>query len=123
MGAEPPLAAILLRLCRNEMVLKCAGFAFASTAEVFIGSGLILGLGMFMIHNSIQTRVTEVAPHARGAAVAMHAFHFFLGQTMGPAVFGQMLRLMGTRSAFLCGGLCLLALAAMLGHRALRARA
>jgi predicted MFS family arabinose efflux permease len=71
---------------------------------------------MFMIHNSIQTRVTEVAPHARGAAVAMHAFHFFLGQTAGPAVFGQMLRYAGGRAAFVCVGLCLLALAAMLGH-------
>ena len=57
-----------------------AGFAFAPVAEVFIGSGLVLGLGMFMIHNSIQTRVTEVAPHARGTAVALHGFHFFLGQ-------------------------------------------
>lgn len=28
-------------------------FAFAPIAEVFIGFGLVLGLGMFMIHNSI----------------------------------------------------------------------
>jgi predicted MFS family arabinose efflux permease len=93
-----------------------AGFAFASIAEVFIGSGLVLGLGMFMIHNSIQTRVTEVAPHARGTAVALHAFHFFLGQTVGPVVFGELLRHAGSRLAFLCGGLCLLALAGMLGR-------
>ncbi len=98
-------------------LMAYSGFAFAPVSQVFIGSGLVLGLGMFMIHNSIQTRVTEVAPHARGAAVAMHAFHFFLGQTAGPAVFGQMLRYAGGRAAFLCVGLCLLALAAMLGHR------
>ena len=94
-----------------------AGFAFAPVSQVFIASGLVLGTGMFMIHNSIQTRVTELAPHARGTAVALHAFHFFLGQTAGPAVFGQMLRYAGTRPAFLCGGLCLLALASMLGRR------
>jgi predicted MFS family arabinose efflux permease len=92
------------------------GFAFAPVAAAFIGSGLVLGIGMFMIHNSIQTRVTEVAPHARGTAVALHAFHFFLGQTAGPAVFGLMLRYAGARPAFLCGGLCLLALACILGR-------
>lgn len=100
-----------------------SGFAFAPAAWIFIGAGLVLGTGMFMIHNSIQTRVTEVAPHARGTAVAMHAFHFFLGQTAGPAVFGQLLRQAGTRPAFLCGGLCLLGLASMLGRRGLRRRA
>lgn len=92
------------------------GFAFAPVAAVFIGSGLVLGVGMFMIHNSIQTRVTEVAPQARGTAVSLHAFHFFLGQTAGPAVFGLMLRYGGASTAFLCVGACLLALASMLGR-------
>jgi len=77
----------------------------------------VLGLGMFMIHNSIQTRVTEVAPHARGTAVALHAFHFYLGQTAGPAVFGYMLRYAGAEPTFVCAGLCLLALACVLGRR------
>ncbi len=93
------------------------GFAFAPVSEIFIGSGLVLGLGMFMIHNSIQTRVTEVAPHARGTAVALHAFHFYLGQTAGPAVFGYMLRYAGAEPTFVCAGLCLLALACVLGRR------
>ena len=93
------------------------GFAFAPIAPIFIGSGLVLGLGMFMIHNSIQTRVTEVAPHARGTAVALHAFHFYLGQTAGPALFGQMLRYAGATPTFLCAGVGLLALACMLGRR------
>ena len=93
------------------------GFAFAPVSEIFIGSGLVLGLGMFMIHNSIQTRVTEVAPHARGTAVALHAFHFSLGQTAGPAVFGYMLRYAGAEPTFVCAGLCLLALACVLGRR------
>ena len=94
-----------------------AGFAFAPVAWVFVGSGLVLGVGMFMIHNSIQTRVAEVAPHARGTAVALHAFHFFLGQTAGPALFGQMLRHAGVRVAFPFAGLCLLGLALLLGRR------
>ena len=51
-------------------------------------SGLLLGTGFYMIHNSIQTRVTEVAPHARGSAVSFHAFSFFAGQSVGPVLFG-----------------------------------
>lgn len=93
------------------------GFAFAPVAAIFIGSGVVLGVGMYMIHNSIQTRVTEVAPHARGAAVALHAFHFFLGQTLGPVIYGLILSHAGTRPAFLFGGLCLLGLGLWLGHR------
>ena len=98
-------------------LIAYTGFAFAPVSRMFIGSGLVLGVGMFMIHNTIQTRVTEVAPHARGTAVAMHAFHFFLGQTVGPAVFGYILRQAGTRPAFVFGGLVLLSLAALLGRR------
>ena len=97
-------------------LLSYLGFAFAPEAWVFIGAGLVLGTGMYMIHNSIQTRVTEVAPHARGAAVAMHAFHFFLGQTIGPVVFGLILHHAGAQTAFLFGGISLLALALVLGR-------
>lgn len=46
-----------------------------------------VGFGFYMIHNSIQTQVTELAPDARGAAVALHAFCFFLGQAMGPILY------------------------------------
>lgn len=52
------------------------------------GAMVVLGCGFFLMHNSIQTRVTEVAPSARGAAVALHAFSYFLGQSLSPAMFG-----------------------------------
>jgi len=117
---------ILGRMGQNRMVLlggalclaAFAGFAFAPTAPLFIGAGLALGVGMFMIHNSIQTRVTEVAPGARGTAVALHAFHFFLGQTVGPIVFGLLLHRASAQIAFLVAGISLLALAVLLArHR------
>lgn len=98
-------------------LLSYVGFAFAPTAHFFIAAGLALGLGMFMIHNSIQTRVAEVAPRARGTAVALHAFHFFLGQTAGPVVFGLILHRAGAQTAFLVGGVILLSLASLLASR------
>lgn len=77
----------------------------------------MLGLGFYMIHSSIQTRVTEVAPGARGTAVALHACSFFLGQSLGPVVMGAMRGLLGPVVALLASGAGLLALALWLGPR------
>ena len=120
------IAKQVLRLIgQNRMVLlggvlcllSDVTFAFAPNARIFIGAGVLLGIGMFMIHNSIQTRVADVAPRARGTAVALHAFHFFLGQTAGPLVFGLILHQAGARVAFLVGGGVLLSLATLLARR------
>ena len=120
------IAKQVLRLMgQNRMVflggvlclLSYVAFAFAPTSHIFIAAGLMLGTGMFMIHNSIQTRVAEVAPRARGTAVALHAFHFFLGQTAGPIVFGLILHQAGAHTAFLVGGVTLLSLASLLASR------
>lgn len=48
---------------------------------------VVLGIGFYMIHNSLQTQATELAPSARGAAVSLHAFSFFVGQASGPPLF------------------------------------
>jgi predicted MFS family arabinose efflux permease len=54
-----------------------------------------LGLGFYMLHNSFQTQVTEVAPTARASAVALHAFSFFVGQALGVVGVGFGLRAAG----------------------------
>jgi predicted MFS family arabinose efflux permease len=64
------------------------GFGLAPMVVFFVACGLLLGTGFYMIHNSIQTRVTEVAPEARGSAFALHASHFFVGQSLGPVLMG-----------------------------------
>ncbi len=87
---------ILRRLGQGRMVvlggalvaLSFVLFAVSPWLALFILCGLLLGTGFYMIHNSIQTRVTEVAPKARGSATAMHAFSFYVGQSVGVAVFG-----------------------------------
>ena len=50
---------------------------------------VLVGVGFYMIHNSLQTQATELAPGNRGSAVAAHAFFFFLGQAAGPVVYGH----------------------------------
>lgn len=49
---------------------------------------LLLGFGFYLLHGCIQVYVTELAPAARGSAVAAHSFFFFLGQAIGPVVYG-----------------------------------
>ena len=57
---------------------------------------VIVGVGFYMIHNSLQTQATELAPTNRASAVAMHSFFMFLGLAFGPVVFGIGLAALGT---------------------------
>ena len=40
----------------------------------------VAGVSFYMLHNSMQTEATELAPSARGSAVALFACGFFIGQ-------------------------------------------
>jgi len=99
---------LLARIGQSRMVVlggalaaaALAGLGAAPSAAVFVGAGLVLGLGFYMVHNTIQTRVTEVAPEARGSAVALHAFHFYVGQSLGPVAVGLASGLLGPGAAF-----------------------
>src|SRR4051794_6223482 len=56
---------------------------------------VVLGFGFFLLHNSVQTEVTELAPSARASAFSLHAFSFFMGQALGPMVYGLRLPIFG----------------------------
>jgi len=61
----------------------------------------VAGVSFYMLHNSMQTEATELAPSARGSAVALFACGFFIGQGLGPLVFGALLHGVGARPALL----------------------
>ncbi len=48
----------------------------------------LLGFGFYMLHAVIQIYASELSPVARGSAMALHSFFFFLGQAAGPIVYG-----------------------------------
>ena len=52
---------------------------------------VITGVGFYMLHSTLQTKATELAPNARGTAVALFAFFLFLGQSLGALIFGQLI--------------------------------
>jgi predicted MFS family arabinose efflux permease len=91
--------------------------ALAPAAWVLAAGCLALGLGFYMMHSSIQTRVTEVAPAARGSAVSMHTFSFFLGQSLGPALMGLARGVVGPDWAMGAAGAGLLGLGFWLAWR------
>lgn len=49
---------------------------------------LFAGYAFFMIHGQIQVQATELSQTARGAAMALHSLFFFVGQAVGPVLFG-----------------------------------
>jgi predicted MFS family arabinose efflux permease len=116
---------VLGRIGQSRMVMlggAMAGlalltFGLAPAAAIFIAAGLLLGTGFYMVHNSIQTRVTEVAPEARGSAVAMHAFHFYVGQSLGPVLVGLAIGGFGAPVALALAAAGILALGIRLGRR------
>ena len=102
------LIAWMLKRLGIGRILLAGGFS-AGIALVLLGLGgdwkldavamLFLGLGFYMLHNTFQAQVTEVAPGARASAVALHAFSFFCGQALGVVLMGFGLRNIGLTGA------------------------
>jgi predicted MFS family arabinose efflux permease len=70
--------------------LGLLGISFIPAWAPDVGFYSMTGFGFFMLHNSVQAEVSELAPLARGTAYSMHAFSFFVGQAIGPLVFGPL---------------------------------
>jgi len=64
--------------------------AVSSSLPAFAAAIVMLGFGYIALHTTLQTRATELAPEARGTAVALFAFCLFLGGAVGSAVFGPL---------------------------------
>ena len=72
---------------------------------------VVMGLGYYMMHNTLQTQATQMAPERRGAAVAAFAASFFLGQSAGVALMGSALATIGTGGVLIAGAAGVLAVA------------
>lgn len=59
------------------------------------------GFGFFLMHGTFQAQATELAPTARGSAVALFACALFCGHALGPLMMGAALHLVGTSGAIL----------------------
>ncbi len=108
-----------------------AGAALAGLSFVILAPGwswpveqaimVLTGAGFYMIHNSLQTQATELAPNNRASAVAAHAFFFFLGQAAGPLVYQFGFQHAGAQTTLLAAGL-IMSLTGVATAAGLRAR-
>lgn len=71
---------------------------------------LAIGLGLYMVHNTLQTNATQMEPDARGASVSLFTFVFFISQAAGVAALGLMVDRIGFGPVFAAAGLGLFAL-------------
>ena len=72
--------------------------------QFFVPAVVVLGMGYYTMHGTLQTRATELAPQARGTAISLFAFFFFLGQATGPQLVGSILKSNGYAAAFIVAG-------------------
>ena len=63
-----------------------------------------LGMAFYLIHNTIQAKATEVAPDARGSAVALYATGWALGQALGVGAMGLAVAAVGYAPAIMACG-------------------
>lgn len=95
--------------------------AFAGTWWLCLLAMTVAGLTFFMMHNSLQTQATELAPSARASAVALFACGFFCGQGLGPLWFGLLSRETGFTAAFVICAAGWLVLGRVVARKVLRA--
>jgi MFS transporter, YNFM family, putative membrane transport protein len=70
-----------------------------------------IGLGFYMLHNTLQTNATQMTPEARGTAVALFSSALYIGQTAGVALGALVIDRIGAIPLFLGTAAALPALA------------
>ncbi len=116
------LAARLLVRRLGELVLVRTGSIFMAAALLALATApawwwampacALMGLGFYMMHNTLQTHATQMAPERRGAAVAAFASCFFLGQSVGVGAAGLLVGRVGTGWVLAAGAAAVVATAA-----------
>jgi predicted MFS family arabinose efflux permease len=114
----------LYNLIRAGAAIAGLGFAALSPGWSWPIEQVIMiavGAGFYMIHNSLQTQATELAPNNRASAVAAHAFFFFLGQAAGPLIYQFGFRIVGSQTTLIAAGI-IMALTGIATAAGLKAR-
>ncbi len=102
------------------VALSVLGIAWAPSLAAAPVSCFGAGLGFYMLHSTLQTNATQMAPTRRGTAVALFAGIFFLGQSVGVAIAGRLVEGIGSGWTLTISALALLPVG--IGFAVLRAR-
>ncbi|MBO0754532.1 MAG: MFS transporter [Bradyrhizobiaceae bacterium] len=100
-------------LARNGGIALGVAFLTLATAELWWIMPMaisLIGLGFYMLHNTLQTNATQMSPQARGTAVALFASAFYIGQTVGVALAAPVVDHQGAPLVFVAAAILLPAL-------------
>ncbi len=121
---------LIRRFRQPELVLyggliACVGASVMALTPHWLPAlpaSLVAGFGFFMFHNTIQTTAAQMAPNARGTAVALFSSCMFLGQSIGILLAASLIERVGTAAVVASGG-AVMALAGAMFAWALRRHA
>ncbi len=113
---KPLLAALGQRgLVLGGGLVCCASYATIALTPYWwlaVPCTVALGFSFFMLHNTGQTKATEMVPQARGAGVSVYASTWSLGQAGGVAAMGFAVSFVDYAPAIIAFGIGFLALGA-----------
>jgi predicted MFS family arabinose efflux permease len=119
------LVSVLVSRLGEQRLMRAGGMAMAfclvvvalrAAWPVEFANFILLGFGFYMLHAVIQIYASELAPAARGSAMALHSFFFFLGQAAGPIVYGAGLASIGIGPVLLVGAVVLVGVGLTCAH-------
>jgi predicted MFS family arabinose efflux permease len=79
--------------------------ALTGHATTFLIIAPTMGLGWMMLHNTLQTKATQMGPESRGSAMALFSSCFYMGQTTGVAFAGLSFDIWGAVPGFLAAAI------------------
>ncbi len=94
------------------MALGYVALAFAPNVLAVPPVMVLQGLAFYMMHNTLQTNATQMAPEARGLGVSIFALALFSGQSLGVALAAPIMDRWGAAPIFLAAA-AILPLAAL----------
>jgi predicted MFS family arabinose efflux permease len=99
--------------------LMIGGAALMASQLAIVGYGprweiqalcfVLMGVGFYNLHGSLQVFASDLAPAARASALSLHAFFFFMGQAVGPILYGISLDHLGKHATLLASAAIILA--------------
>lgn len=102
-----------MAVCGGALCFSCyAIIVLTPFWPMVLPSVFAVGFSFYMVHNTIQTKATEMAPEARGSGLSLFTVFWAFGQAAGVAAMGVLVSLFGIAPSMLAfsGGFLLLAL-------------
>jgi len=106
----------MMRLGGLLMGLTVTFIALKAPWQADVIDFAVLGLAFYMLHGVIQIYASELAPAARGSAMALHSFFYFLGQAAGPAIYTAGFGVVGITPMLIGAGVILVINALIAAH-------